>query len=106
VEAKRGDRVQIYRVILRVGERAPQVPEDTAAVPLEMTVRGDLLEDTAAAGDEVTVETPAGRRLRGRLIALDPPYNIGFGPPPPELRQVGKELRKILSSGARGHGQD
>ena len=84
-------------MILKVGERAPQVPEDTAAVPLEMTVRGTLVEDLAAPGDEVTVETPVGRRLRGRLVGREPAYDIGFGPLPPELRSVGLELRKILS---------
>ena len=84
-------------MILGIGERAPQVPGDTAAVPLEMTVRGTLVDDLAEPGEEVTVETPAGRRLRGRLVGLEPAYDIGFGPPPPELRPVGPELRKILS---------
>jgi len=93
-------------VILGVGERAPQVPADTAAVPLEMTVRGTLVEDLAEPGEVVTVETPAGRRLRGRLVGPEPAYDIGFGPPPPELRPVGPELRKILSGEGTEREQD
>ena len=43
-QAQQGDWVQIYRVILPVGERAPQVPKETASVPLEMWVKGFLVE--------------------------------------------------------------
>jgi sulfur transfer protein SufE len=39
LKAKKGDWVQVYRVVLEAGERAPQVPEDTAKVPLEMKVK-------------------------------------------------------------------
>jgi len=105
LKAKRGDWVQVYRVVLEAGERAPQVPEDTAKVPLEMKVKGSLLEDSAVPGDEVTVETAAGRTITGKLVAVEPPYDVSFGPPPPELRTVGKELRKILAGGGCHHEQ-
>ena len=88
--------MQVHRVILEVGERAPRVPTDTAAVPLEMTVRGTLVDDLAEPGEEVTVETPAGRRLRGRLVGREPAYDIGLGPPAGVPAAAGPELRKIL----------
>ena len=94
--ARRGDWVQVHLVVLEAGERAPQVPNDTAKVPLEMKVKGSLVEDLAVIGDTVTVETSVGRKITGELVAIDPPYDVGFGPPPVELRSVGSELRKIL----------
>lgn len=105
LKACKGDWVQIYRVVLEPGERAPQVPEDTAGVPLEMKVKGSLVEETAVLGDEVTIETAAGRKIKGKLVAIEPPYDVGFGPPPPELRSVGPELRSILAEGWHDHEQ-
>ncbi|MDT8284896.1 MAG: 2-amino-4-oxopentanoate thiolase subunit OrtA [Thermovirgaceae bacterium] len=96
VQAHKGDWVQIHLVVLEAGSRAPQVPEDTAKVPLEMKVKGSLVEESAAVGDTVSVETAVGRRITGKLVAIDPPYDVGFGPPPVELRSVGAELRRIL----------
>lgn len=96
VQARRGDWVQVHLVVLEAGCRAPQVPEDTSKVPLEMKVKGCLVEESAAVGDTVSVETAVGRRITGKLVAIDPPYDVGFGPPPVELRPVGSELREIL----------
>ena len=96
VKAHKGDWVQIYLVILEAGSRAPQVPEDTAKVPMEMKVKGSLVEDSAAIGDTVMVETSVGRNITGKLVAIEPPYDVGFGPPPVELRSVGAELRRLL----------
>jgi len=96
VEAKKGDWVQVHSIVLGSSERAPQVPEDTAKVPLEMKVKGSLVENSASVGDMVTVFTAAGRKLTGNLVAIDPPYEVGFGAPPVELRSVGSQLRDIL----------
>ncbi|MCF7935286.1 MAG: 2-amino-4-ketopentanoate thiolase [Synergistales bacterium] len=92
----RGDFVQIYQVILAAGERAPQVPEDTAAVPLEMKVKGFLDTEEAGIGDQVSIRTMTGRTLQGMLVAANPPYEITFGEIPPELLPVGQELRARL----------
>jgi hypothetical protein len=91
----KGSWVEIHRVVLTPGERAPQVPEDTQGVPLEMRVKGVLVEP-AALGEEAEILTPAGRRLQGTLIASRPAYTHGFGPPIPELLPVGAEVRAIL----------
>lgn len=95
-----GTWVEIHRVVLRPGERAPSVPADTREVPLEMRVKGFLAE-AAAAGEEAEIVTPAGRRLRGTLTEANPAYTHGFGPPIPELSTIGREVRNLLA-GPRG----
>jgi len=95
-----GSWVEIERIVLKPGERAPQVPDDTACRPLELRVKGFLLE-TAAPGDEAEITTAAGRRLRGRLLGPAPAHDHGFGPPVPELLPIAAELRALLAS-ARG----
>lgn len=96
----KGTRVEIHRVVLRPEERSPHIPEETRRVPFEMKVKGVLVEP-AALGDEVEILTPAGRRLRGTLAAVNPPYSHGFGPPIPELSAIGPEVKEILR--VRGH---
>ena len=90
-----GSWVELHRVVLPPGERAPQVPEETQGVALELRVKGFLVLD-AAPGEAAEVVTAAGRRLRGTLDRVLPAYEHGFGPPVPELLAVGAELRAIL----------
>jgi hypothetical protein len=87
--------VEIHRVLLDKGERAPQVPQDTRELPLEMKVKGFLLHE-AALGDEVEIVTAAGRKTQGTLSAVNPSYDHNFGPPIPELSTIGREVREIL----------
>ena len=94
----RGTWVELQREVLAPGERAPQVPEETGAVPLELRVKGFLVADSAL-GEEAEVRTPAGRRLSGTLDRALPAYEHGFGPPVPELLEVGAELRALLREG-------
>jgi 2-amino-4-ketopentanoate thiolase alpha subunit len=91
-----GTWVELHTIVLPAGERAPQVPEDTSRVPLEMRVKGRLVEP-APVGAEAEVVTPAGRRLRGTLETVVPAYTHGFGAPIPELADVGPELRALLA---------
>ena len=90
-----GTWVEIRRVVLRPGERAPQIPDDTKAIPLEMRVKG-FLTAPAALSDEVEIITPAGRQVRGTLTEVNPAYTHGFGPPIPELSAIGQEVRAML----------
>jgi hypothetical protein len=90
-----GTLVEIARCVLQSGERAPQVPDDTQQVPLEMRVKG-FLAAPAAPGEEAEILTPTGRRLRGTLTAVNPAYTHGFGAPLPELSAIGDEVRAIL----------
>jgi len=88
--------VMIHRVVLPAGRRAPGLPAETQAVPLEMRVKGILTGSPARLGDEVTVRTPAGRTVEGTLIAETPPFTHDFGGPVPELAHVGPDLRRRL----------
>lgn len=92
-----GTWVEIHRVVLAPRERAPQAPADTRQVPLELRARG-FLAQPAAEGEEVEIVTASGRRLRGVLAAVEPAYTHGFGPPIPELLEIGKETRALLGA--------
>ncbi|MDP2873308.1 MAG: 2-amino-4-oxopentanoate thiolase subunit OrtA [Bacillota bacterium] len=104
VTAMRGDWVQVHSVVLPAGERAPQVPAETKTVPLEMRVKGFLLTQSAGLGDEVEIQTLAARRLRGRLVAIEPAYGHDFGRPVPELLAIGPEVRALLGQGPAAPG--
>jgi len=97
----KGTWVEIHRTVLAPGERAPQVPEDTRQVPLEMRVKGFLLAP-ASLGEEAEIETPAGRRLRGTLMRVNPAYSHSFGSPIAELSAVGGEVRAMLRERVQG----
>jgi 2-amino-4-ketopentanoate thiolase alpha subunit len=97
--AKKGDWVRIYNVVLEPNERAPQVPDDTKKVPLEMWDKGFLLDENAEIGEEVEVETYIGRKIKGELLEVDPYYTHSYGKSVPELLYVGRQLRDILEGG-------
>ena len=92
---EKGVWVEIWRIVLPAGERAPQVPDDTQQVPLEMRVKGFLTEP-ASLGGEAEIETSAGRRLNGTLTEVNPAYSHGFGSPIPELSVIAAEVRALL----------
>ena len=91
--------VEVHCIVLAPGERAPQVPAETQQVPLEMKVKGFLLQD-ATVGEEVDILTPAGRVLTGTLTAINPAYTHLYSAPIPELLPIGGEVRALLR--ARG----
>jgi len=95
-----GTWVELHAIVLTAGERAPQAPEDTQHVPLEMRFKGILVE-AAAIGEEAEVVTASGRRIKGTLATVNPAYTHGFGAPIPELSTVGEEVREMLRE--RGH---
>ena len=91
----KGTWVEIYRVVLPAGERAPQVPDDTQQLPLEMRVKGYLVAP-ARLGEEAEIVTAVGRRLRGVVEAINPAYTHSFGAPITELSDIGREVRALL----------
>ncbi len=95
---KKGEWVLIHRNVLEPSERAPQVPDDTKKVPLEMWVKGYLQED-ANVGDDVTVLTRTKRVAHGKLLEANPYYKHDFGKFVPELLKVGDQVRDILFGG-------
>ncbi len=97
--AKKGDWVRIYKVVLESKNRAPQVPEDTKKVPLEMWDKGFLVQDKAKIGDKVEIETYIGRKVSGELVEINPQYSHSFGNYVPQLSYIGKQLRGMLEGG-------
>lgn len=97
---KKGEWVRIHKTILEPSQRAPQVPEDTKKVPLEMWDKGYLQED-AAIGEEVTIETVTGRKETGTLIEVNPYYEHDFGKFVPELLVIDKQVRNMVFGGGR-----
>ncbi|MGC9383207.1 MAG: 2-amino-4-oxopentanoate thiolase subunit OrtA [Kosmotogaceae bacterium] len=96
MNAKKGDWVQIKRIVLKPEERSSNVPEDTSRVPLEMRLKGYLENETADIGDDVEVKTIIGRTEYGTLIAVNPKYDHGFGEHIKELYDGGTELVELL----------
>jgi len=91
--ARKGEYVEIKLVLLKPEERAEHLPEDTKNLPFEAKVRGYLLHD-ANIGDSVEIETPIGRKVKGILISVSPPYRHNFGKPIRELIDIGKKIRE------------
>jgi hypothetical protein len=85
--ADKGTWVQIHKVVLSPEERAPQVPDDTKKVPLEMWVKGYLVE-YGNIGDIVKVKTLTGRIEEGELVQVNPTFKHNYGDFVPEILQI------------------
>ena len=97
--AKKGDWVRIHNIVLRAEDRTAKIPEDTQKCDLEMWVKGSLIVDEAQVGDIVTVETATGRKEKGVLLEENPHYTHSYGDFVPEIIEIDKRLRKIMSGG-------
>lgn len=95
---QKGDWVKIHRIILQGEDRAPQVPEDTKKVPLEMWVKG-YAEASGQVGDTLEVKTLTGRLECGKVIEVNPTYTHSFGEFIPEILKIGHTLRHELYGG-------
>ncbi len=97
MKAKHGEWVRIHNIVLEVGQRASNIPEDTQNVPLEMWDKGFLIDEEAKIGDKVKVETYIGRTVEGTLIEINPYWEHDFGKAVPELLYIGRQARELLS---------
>ncbi len=100
-DAKKGDLVQIHKIILKPDQRPDSLPESTKSVPYECWIKGFLLNGKAAIGDEVRIETFIGREISGTLYTVSPVYDHNFGLPQNELLTVGNETRQWLEGRGR-----
>ena len=96
MNAKRRDWVRIYKVVLMPEERAGNLPEDTKKVPLEMWDKGFLINDNAIIGDDVEVETIIGRKISGKLVEINPNFDVNFGKGVTETMYIGRQLKEML----------
>lgn len=96
MDAKAGDWVRIHKIVLKVGERASNIPIDTQNVPLEMWDKGFLLNDHGKIGDEVEIQTYIGRKVTGNLIEVNPYYKHDFGKSVAETLYIGRQARALL----------
>ena len=96
--AKKNDWVEVENLVLAPEERAPQLPEDTKAVPLKMWVKGFLVDEEAKIGDEVSIRTLTDRVTKGVLTEISPRHIHDFGEPEPCLMTIGMEAREELEN--------
>lgn len=92
---KQGQWVEVHNIVLNPSQRAPQLVEDTKKVPLEMRVKGYLLEDSQL-GQVVKIKTIIGRTVEGKLIRENPRHEFDYGEPVPEIMTIGTELKSRL----------
>ena len=97
--ANKGDWVQVHITVLQPDERTGSIPDDTRKVPLEMWVKGTLINDTAEIGGEAAVTTRTGRTVSGTLCAVKPSFTHSFGDCVPELLQIDDTVRGIVFGG-------
>ena len=96
--AKQGDWVLIKSTILQPDQRAPQVPGDTAGVPLVQWVKGRLTAD-ADIWQPAQVIIRTGRLVSGALVEEAPAYRHSFGSFIPELLKVQESIRRAMWGG-------
>ncbi len=98
MKINKGDWVQVYNVLLKPEERAPQVPEDTKKVPFEMRVNG-YAQKNAEIGETISIKTLSGRIVEGRLVRRFPSYELSFGNHVQEVSQISQGLKTFLFGG-------
>ena len=89
---KKGTYVQIRATILQAGQRAAGIPEDTAASPLVMWVKGHLTQDSSL-GEAASIITATGRVEHGILEEIEPITHLDYGQYIPEISQISKVVR-------------
>jgi 2-amino-4-ketopentanoate thiolase alpha subunit len=92
--------VEVQQVVLKAGDRAPNVPDDTAGLDFVARIRGFLANETPL-GAEATIRTLTGRSVSGRLTVVDPRNPADFGDPVPDLLRLGQAARQAIDGEAK-----
>ena len=95
-DAKKGDLVQIRKIILEPGQRPEDLPASTRNVPYECRIKGFLRDEHATIGSKVEIETFIGRKISGILYQVNPTYDHDFGEPQYEILFIGNEVKHKL----------
>lgn len=93
--------VRIKRIILQPDERSENLPEITKSFPLEMWVKGYLVDD-ANLGDWVKIKTITGRDEEGYLVEVEPTFKHNYGDFVKEIL----EIDQILQQARRGEANE
>lgn len=101
-DAKKGDLVQIHKIILEPENRPDSLPASTKSVPYECWIKGFLLDEDANIGSEVRIETFIEREISGTLHQANPVYDHNFGQPQKELLAIGNEAKQQLRKKRQG----
>ena len=80
-DAKKGDIVQIHKIILKPDQRPDNLPDSSKSVNYECWIKGFLLDEDARIGD---------------LVQVNPVYDHNFGTPQKEILSIGKEVKLQL----------
>ena len=75
---KKGTFVRIEKTILEPEDRTAKIPEETKKVPFKMWTKGVLLNDTHLL-EEAEIVTMAKRQDVGKLVEVDPFYDLNYG---------------------------
>ncbi|MBU1144785.1 MAG: 2-amino-4-ketopentanoate thiolase [Firmicutes bacterium] len=90
--------VQIHKIILPSSQRLKTLPSETCTVPLELWVKGFLLQD-AELFDVVKIRTITNRIETGTLLKANPSYMHNYGEFVPEILQIDRIIKNALFGG-------
>ncbi|MDL2212159.1 2-amino-4-ketopentanoate thiolase [Erysipelotrichaceae bacterium OttesenSCG-928-M19] len=89
---KKGTFVRIEKTILEAEERTSKIPDDTKAVPFKMWTKG-ILQNDCKMNEEATIITMANRKDTGKLVEVDPMYELNYGEFLPEMIEIDLRLK-------------
>ncbi|MDF9867234.1 hypothetical protein OKW22_000803 [Bacilli bacterium PM5-3] len=89
---KKGTFVRIEKTILEASERTAKIPDDTKAVPFKMWTKG-ILQNDCEIGEEATIISMAKRQDTGKLVEVDPMYELNYGDFLPEMVEIDMRLK-------------
>jgi 2-amino-4-ketopentanoate thiolase alpha subunit len=95
-DAKKGDLVQIHKIILKPDQRSNNLPASSRSVNYECWIKGFLLDENAKIGETARIETFIGREISGELYQVNPVYEHNFGAPQKEILSIGNEVKHQL----------
>jgi hypothetical protein len=84
---KKGSFVRIEKIILQADERTSKIPKDTKATPFKMWTKGFLQEDCVM-NEKATIKTKANRIDSGKLVEVNPMYELNYGEYLPEMTEI------------------
>ena len=89
---KKGSYIRIEKTILEADQRTSKIPDDTKAVPFKMWTKGILQHDCEMNG-EATILTMSNRTDTGKLVEVNPMYELNYGDFLEEMTEIDVRLK-------------